>query len=71
MPNASIKITINDQPFDIPEGCALEKAISLWPSLPEHFAVAVNTQFVPKSQYGDTNLEEGDAIDLVSPMAGG
>ncbi len=67
MPN----ITINDQSFDIPTNCSLEKAINFWPELPQHFAVAVNTEFVPKQNYPNIILKEGDTVDLVSPMAGG
>lgn len=35
------------------------------------FAAAVNETFVPKSQYGDTPLKDGDRIDIVNPMQGG
>ncbi|MBU2862439.1 sulfur carrier protein ThiS [Reinekea forsetii] len=35
------------------------------------FAVAVNHQFVPKQHYQTTKLNEGDRIDVVSPIQGG
>ena len=35
------------------------------------FAVAINEQFIAKSNYSDTQLSEGDRIEIVSPMQGG
>ena len=37
----------------------------------EPFAVAVNGEFVPRSQCADTELKAGDSIDLLSPIQGG
>ena len=36
-----------------------------------YFAVAVNRQFVSRSSWSTVILNEGDQIDLVSPMQGG
>lgn len=35
------------------------------------FAVARNGEFVPKSQYDQTTLTEGDTLDIVIPVGGG
>ena len=35
------------------------------------FAVAVNTEFVPKPRYAKHELQEGDLIDIVRPVVGG
>lgn len=35
------------------------------------FAVALNGEFVPRSQYAQTMLNDGDALDIVSPVGGG
>lgn len=35
------------------------------------FAVAVNTVFVSRQNYGGHVLHEGDAVDIVRPVAGG
>ncbi|MBB6523176.1 sulfur carrier protein ThiS [Pseudoteredinibacter isoporae] len=39
--------------------------------LPKQFAVALNAQFIPRSQYADTALQEGDDLELLVPMQGG
>ncbi len=38
---------------------------------PEAVATAVNQEFVPRAERGDTRLSEGDAVELLSPMQGG
>jgi sulfur carrier protein len=35
------------------------------------FAVAINLQFVPKTQYAHTALNAGDQIEVISPITGG
>ncbi|MDH5206063.1 MAG: sulfur carrier protein ThiS [Hylemonella sp.] len=35
------------------------------------FAAAVNTKFVPKTQYDLQPLHEGDRVEIISPVTGG
>ena len=35
------------------------------------FAIAINEHFVPKSNYENTVISEGDCIEILSPMQGG
>ena len=37
----------------------------------DYIAVAINLEFVPKSQYKLTYLKDGDDIEIVTPMQGG
>ncbi|USE37393.1 sulfur carrier protein ThiS [Endozoicomonas sp. SCSIO W0465] len=37
----------------------------------EHFAVAVNQSFVPRSGYESYELKDGDKVEIVSPIQGG
>ncbi len=34
-------------------------------------AIARNGEFVPRAQYSNTNLQDGDEIEIVAPMQGG
>jgi len=36
-----------------------------------HFAVALNYQVVPKSQYATTPVKDGDTIEIVHAVGGG
>jgi sulfur carrier protein len=35
------------------------------------FAVAVNTQFVPKSEYANRLLAQDDEVEIIAPVTGG
>lgn len=35
------------------------------------FAVAINGQFIPQDQHANYSLNEGDCIDVLSPIQGG
>ncbi|AMX02855.1 sulfur carrier protein ThiS [Microbulbifer thermotolerans] len=37
----------------------------------ETFAVAVNGDFVPRSEYPRTQIQDGDTLDVVAPVVGG
>ena len=36
-----------------------------------HFAIALNYDVVPKSQWGETQLKAGDEIEIITPRQGG
>jgi sulfur carrier protein len=35
------------------------------------FALAINGEFIPKSEYTSTTLTAGDALDVLAPISGG
>ena len=35
------------------------------------FACAINSQFVPRLQWAERSLQNGDRIDIVTPITGG
>lgn len=37
----------------------------------DNYAVAVNENFVPRSDYGTVQLSDNDNIELLAPMVGG
>jgi sulfur carrier protein len=63
-------ISINQEMYDLPMGATLQDAIAVSLVIPP-FAAAVNAQFVPKSLYAQTILNENDQIDLIVPITGG
>lgn len=65
-----MKVFINQSPCELPEGATLAQAVAARP-VPSPFAAALNLQFVPKAQYAQTPLTEGDQIDLIAPVVGG
>ncbi len=63
-------ITINGVSVDA-QGQTLEAYLSSTSYDPKRIAVERNGSIVPKSQYGQMILQEGDSIEIVSFVGGG
>lgn len=63
-------ITINQKTVTLPDHATVADAVALWQAQPP-FAVAINTQFVPKSRYATQALAEGDRLEVIAPVTGG
>jgi sulfur carrier protein len=63
-------VWINQKPCELQQGSTLKDAIELIAISPP-FAAAVNTQFVPKTLYHQTLLNDNDKIELIVPITGG
>ena len=63
-------VWINQKPFELQKGSTLKDATELIAISPP-FAAAVNTQFVPKTLYHQTLLNDNDKIELIVPITGG
>ncbi len=66
-----MNITINAQPVTLAANApTVADALAQWNAQPP-FAVAVNTQFVPKAQYASHPLQAGDKLEIIAPVTGG
>ena len=65
-----IKISLNGQTSEI-EFEYLVDAMKAWQYTLDQCAVAINGEFVPRSQYPATQLNNGDEIDIVGAVGGG
>ncbi|WP_027014874.1 sulfur carrier protein ThiS [Comamonas composti] len=65
-----MKILINQQAIELPAQASVAHALQDLDLKPP-YAVAVNTVFVPKSQYASQILSEGDRVEVISPVTGG
>ncbi|WAJ69343.1 sulfur carrier protein ThiS [Catenovulum adriaticum] len=65
-----MNIIINGQPIELPQTQSLIQVVENFGAV-KPFALAVNGQFIPKSQHLVYELNEGDAIDILSPVQGG
>jgi sulfur carrier protein len=63
-------VVVNGQPYPLPEPRTLAKLLHLL-SPPVPFAVARNTEVVPRGTYHECRIESGDRIEIVHPAAGG
>ncbi len=65
-----MEITINQTPFKLPQGASIAEAIEIFGAEPP-YAIALNLTFVHRQRYGETFLTQGDALEIVQPVAGG
>ena len=65
-----MKILINDTPHELAQDARLPDALAAIQATPP-FAVAINREFVPRSQYADRVLRANDRIEVIRPVTGG
>lgn len=65
-----MNVLINQQAHDLPASATLADAVALQGATGP-FAAALNLRFVPRSQYAQTVLHEGDQIEIIAPVTGG
>lgn len=63
-------VTINGTALDL-AGQTLEVYLSSTKYDPKRIAVEKNGEIVPKAQYGQTVLQDGDSLEIVSFVGGG
>ncbi len=63
-------VFLNNEKTNITQGQSLASFLAAHTQTTA-FAIAINDCFVPKTKYAETQLQEGDRIELVTPMQGG
>lgn len=66
-----IEVFINGQAQKLSKNSSVEDAINQWQTQSTQFAVALNQQFVPKPSRASQQLENGDQLEIVTPIQGG
>jgi sulfur carrier protein len=65
-----MEIQINQKSLSLPDGATVADALAAFGARPP-FAVALNGQFVARTQHPERALNAGDKLDIVHPVAGG
>lgn len=71
MDEACMRITLNGQPFEMTTGKTVAQLVERLNLRPEHVAVEVNRQLVSRKFHADTELVEGDTVEVVTLVGGG
>jgi sulfur carrier protein len=66
----TMDIHINQKSLSLPEGATVADALAAYGARPP-FAVALNGDFVARTQHAARALQAGDKLDVVQPVAGG
>lgn len=65
-----MRIIVNQIEYELPSQSMIADVLNLINAKPP-FAVAVNLNFIPKSQYALHALNENDHIEVIAPVTGG
>ena len=69
---AMINISLNGQPTSSSHSASLQTVLLAHGYvLDSAFACAINNTFVPRQQWDERVLQNGDRIDVVTPITGG
>lgn len=66
-----LTLSLNNESKTLPNTMSLSAALEHWQLCDQLSAAAINGEFVPRSQYDQTQLNDGDTIDIVKPVGGG
>lgn len=66
-----MKITLNGEPNEIPQGCSAQQLIESLGLGGKRLAMEVNREIVPRSTFGRHVLQEGDEVEIVHAIGGG
>lgn len=66
-----IQVSLNNEPTPIAANTSLSDALLQWGYGDSKIAVAINSEFVPRSNYAERTILAGDLIDIVKPVGGG
>jgi sulfur carrier protein len=65
-----MRVIVNQITYDLPQQSMVSDALALIEAKPP-YAVAVNLQFVPKTQHAQFVLQENDQVEVIAPVTGG
>ncbi len=68
-----MKVTLNGEEQDVGPGASVADAVAIAgvPDAPRGVAVAVEGEVVPRGEWADRILAEGEAIEVVHAVQGG
>ncbi len=65
-----MRVIVNQQVLELAPESKVSDLLTVLDAKPP-YAVAVNLQFVPKSQHAEYVLHDNDSIEIISPVTGG
>jgi thiamine biosynthesis protein ThiS len=66
-----MKITVNGEAREVAAGASVSDLLRELSVMQPHVAVERNLEVVPRAEHADTELSEGDRIEVVTLVGGG
>ncbi len=67
----SIRVTINGRELELSQSVTLETYLEEAGLSGRRLAVAHNTDVVPRDEYANAVIDDGDTLEIVRPVGGG
>jgi thiamine biosynthesis protein ThiS len=68
---SAIEIIVNGEPYRIAEGSRIIDLVNELKFAPERVAIEINLSIVPRAFWSETNLRQGDRLEVVHFVGGG
>ncbi|NIR28950.1 MAG: sulfur carrier protein ThiS [Gammaproteobacteria bacterium] len=66
-----MQILLNGETRQLPDGASVAALLERLELTGKRFAVEVNEEVVPRSEYAQVGLHEGDRVEIVRAIGGG
>jgi thiamine biosynthesis protein ThiS len=66
-----MRVSVNGQPQSLADGASVASLLEAFDLAPQRVAVEVNMDLVRRADFADTELREGDRIEIVTLVGGG
>ena len=66
-----MNLIVNGQPEQVPDGLTVAVLLSRLKLPPKGVAVELNEQIIPRARLAETELRDGDRLEVVSLVGGG
>lgn len=66
-----MQIVVNGQPREIETGLSVADLLGAMGLEPRRLALELNKVILPRARYGQTTLNEGDSLEIVTLVGGG
>lgn len=64
-------LLVNGAPLDLPDACSVSALIERMQLAGKRLAVELNGEIVTRSRHADTQLRDGDRVEIVQAIGGG
>ncbi len=66
-----MKIQLNGKPRELPDGSTAQQLVDELDLAGQRLAMEVNREIVPRSEYAEHMLKDGDQVEIVHAIGGG
>ncbi len=66
-----MRVRVNGREEELAEGATIASLLASMELEAHGIAVALNMEIVRRGEYGDTNLSDGDEVEIVRAVGGG